>query len=95
MQNLINIIIITITVLLSSCVGVQQFTMPLPDSKMVIYVMGTNKSVFGGTDLRICDRWVYNPKTGETKLERSDSSSAENKSIIDSLKGVPIPLLIP
>ena len=89
------IIILIVIILLGGCTGITQYNADLPGDKRVIYVMGVNKSPIGGTDLRICDRWVYSNNTGELKLERSDSSAVESKSILDSLKGLPIPLVVP
>jgi hypothetical protein len=83
----------TLTIL-SSCSGISQYNAVLPGDKTVIYIMGVNKSPVGGTDQRVCDRWSYNNKTGELKLERSDGSSSD-KGITDALKGLPVPLAIP
>ena len=80
---------------MGGCTGITQYNADLPGDKKIIYVMGTNKSLIGGTDLKTCDRWSYHLKTGELKLERSDSSAIESKSILDSLKGLPIPLVVP
>jgi hypothetical protein len=84
-----------IALTISGCTGISQYTTTLPGDKTVIYIMGVNKSPFGGTDQRICDRWSFDNKTRELKLEKSDSSSSEGKNTLDTLKGLPVPLILP
>lgn len=80
---------------ITGCSGINQYIADLPGDKTIIYVMGRNRSVVGGADLRVCDRWSYDVKTRELKLERSDSSSTDSKSVLDAVKGLPTAIPIP
>jgi hypothetical protein len=82
-------------ILITGCTGISQYTADLQGDKTIVYVMGRNRSILGGADLRVCDRWSYDTKTKELKLERSDSSSTDNKSVFDAVKGIPTALPIP
>jgi len=59
----------------------------MPGGETAIYVKAQARP-FG---LTVLDRWLYNPKTGETKLVRSDSSGPEG--VTDVLKGIPLPII--
>jgi hypothetical protein len=76
--------------LLSGC-GIRGVdTLPLPGGSTAVFVRHQTSPV--GMKTVYC--FQYDPHTGKDVLVRTDSSMPE-KGIMDALKGLPVPVLIP
>jgi hypothetical protein len=67
-------------------------TIPLPENSQLIYVGASVSKPFSGNSLTVIDRLLYDDKTKQCTLVRSDSTSS-NSNLLNKIKQLEVPLL--